>query len=240
METKDPKTVNFADYNPRKMSSQDGAALDRSLTNFGDISGFTNNTATNTWVTGHARMALLEKKYPGRVTIHVEHITEPDEYGTVGMGYIGIEGTNLRFGYREVSWDIGKEKAANVAANQIHGDFDDDKLAQVDYDLSLLEDGNDLLALTGQSQRQIDKMLESAGVQPNGEEAPDEAGEDPKEDASKRISATKEQWIVIDEAVENIKTTKDMATQDNGSKYGTALYYLARAHLDQLHGEADA
>lgn len=54
--------------------------------------------------------------------------------------------------------------AANVAANRISGEFDLDLLAQVDYELAQLENGEELLALSGQSDDEIKKLLASVGV----------------------------------------------------------------------------
>ena len=60
-------------------------------------------------------MRKLKEKYGTRVQVFVEQkLDEPDEYGTVGLGYVGVEGTSVRFSYREVSWDRGLEMAAEL------------------------------------------------------------------------------------------------------------------------------
>jgi len=52
---------------------------------------------------------------------------KPTKTGTVAEGYILLNGE--RFKYREVSWDAVKEKAANIAANKLAGEFDKGRLA---------------------------------------------------------------------------------------------------------------
>jgi DNA modification methylase len=95
--------------NPRKISDDQLRRLDKSLTEFGDLSGFVYNKRTGNLVSGHQRQKVL-----------------PPEANVVllegGYGYVELNGN--RFSYREVDWDETKEKAAVVAANQHGGEFD--------------------------------------------------------------------------------------------------------------------
>jgi hypothetical protein len=238
METKDPSSIQYAAYNPRKMEAHDAKSLSTSMTKFGDISGITVNALTNTFVTGHMRMRTLTEKYPGLVKIHVEQKLEaPDEFGTVATGYVGVEGTPHRFAYREVSWPIELEKAANIAANRIEADWDEQMLAELNQDLSQFDNSDELKALSGQTPKELEKLEKLVGI--GDDEQPDEIGDDPKEPDARSIRATKEQWELIDEALEYIKSRVPIPSEDAGSKNGSALYYMSRVFLEGVHAAAD-
>jgi DNA modification methylase len=173
---------NFADLkadpkNPRKLSEHDGKALKNSLDSFGDLSCIVFNVQTQQLVGGHQRLAIMEK-LPGEQRILINERAEPegaflDDTGTVAIGYVFIG--NKQFAYREVDWDYGRQHAANIAANRIQGEWDLDLLAEVNYELSLLDNGADLLALTGQTDLEISSSLDSVGAL--GDPAEDEAPE---------------------------------------------------------------
>lgn len=127
----DLNSLTAASYNPRLISKHDFKSLVDSIGQFGDMSGLVFNRHTGNIVGGHQRKeAYLEKG--GRIEI-TEELTEPNEVGTVARGYVVI-GTE-KFVYRVVDWPLEKEKIANLAANRIQGDWDDDKLAQLIYEL---------------------------------------------------------------------------------------------------------
>lgn len=234
METKDLSEIHFADYNPRIALAQFDSSLDASLTAFGDISGITNNLQTNTLVTGHQRLRILEKRYPNRVKIYIEHrFDQPDEYGTVATGFVAVEGTNLHLSYRDVQWDQGKEKAANIAANKIEAQFDNDLLAKLDYDLSQLENGDELLALTGQMDDEVTKLLQSVGAAPDPEEPEDEPGE-PKDDGKVTFALSPDQKEVVDRALAQAKADYAIPHTNLDNINGTALYYICSEYL-QTH-----
>lgn len=50
-----------ADYNPRKISSQQLKRLKKSLNEFGDLSGFVVNVRTGNLIGGHQRLKCLPK-----------------------------------------------------------------------------------------------------------------------------------------------------------------------------------
>lgn len=233
METKDPESIEYAAYNPRKMSEHDGHSLTASMTKFGDISGITVNEQTNTYVTGHQRMRTLANKFPGLVRINIEQrLAAPDEYGTVATGYVGVVGTPLRFAYREVSWSLATEKTANIAANRIEADWDQQMLAQIDAELATFENGDELLALSGQSEDEVKRLMKQFG--PDDEEEPIK---DPVDDNTLSFALTKDQREVVEEAINYYKANRDMAAESNSSLNGNALYFMARESLDKLHGE---
>lgn len=99
-----------ASYNPRTIAPKAQSGLNKSLCDFGDISGITWNARTGNLVCGHQRVEQLRK------------------LGAVwhkGALCVGADGP--RFNVRVVDWDLSKEKAANIVANNayIAGDFTD-------------------------------------------------------------------------------------------------------------------
>lgn len=131
MEDLDLDSLIGAEYNPRSISTTDFNNLYESIGRFGDMSGFVWNRRTKRVVGGHQRKEAY-KKHGGKIEI-TERLDEPNEVGTVARGYVVI-GTE-KFVYRIVDWDETKEKLANLAANKIQGDWDDDKLAELIYSL---------------------------------------------------------------------------------------------------------
>lgn len=120
-----------ADYNPRKISKHDFKSLVDSIGNFGDMSGLVFNRRTNNIVGGHQRKEAYTEK-GGRIEL-TETLEAPNEVGTVARGYV-IIGTE-KFVYRVVDWPLEKERIANLAANRIQGEWDDQKLAELIYEL---------------------------------------------------------------------------------------------------------
>lgn len=237
-------------YNPRKISDFDYANLKQSMLTFGPLEGIVKNVCTSNFVGGNQRTRGLRELGADDITITWRATETPDPSGpaTLAYGYVTMNGE--RFSYREVYWPTdavdsngnaysSKERAANIAANRIQGEWDDELRSQIDYELSQLSNAEELLAQTGQDPHELEKLLEQAGVMPNGEEEPDGQGDDPHDSNDRKITATKEQWEVIDEALENVIATHEMYTDQNSTKKGTALYYLAREHLDRIQGLTD-
>lgn len=235
---KDASDINLDDYNPRLIRETGDTNLGNSMDAFGELSGITFNTKTSTLVTGHQRLRKLRAKYGDRVRIYVDKYAEPDDYGTVGIGYVGVEGTGVRFNYRETYWDLGTEKAANIAANNrnIGGEDDTEKLAQVDYELSQLDNGAELLALTGQSEKELEKLFASAGI---GEEEPPNAppADDPKQDKLS-FAVTSEQRGMIERAIHYVTQTESITADDPALLNGAALYHICHQYLKQ-HDTSD-
>ena len=98
-----------AEWNPRKITTEQQAALQRSLAEFGTVEPIIINRATGNVVGGHQRLdALLA---------------------------LGETETDVLVG----DWSAEKEKALNVALNKIHGDWDEVKLADVLTELQSAE-----------------------------------------------------------------------------------------------------
>lgn len=221
--------------NPRRISKEDFAALQASIKTFGDLSCVVFNVRTQQLVGGHQRIESMKASGTKPVVWITQKYDTPNAQGTIAIGTITHE--NESYKYREVDWDEGIEKAANIAANRIQGEFDLDLLAQMDYEISQLDNGTDLLALTGQSEREIKKLMQSVGV----EEAPADTVVEPPETETNKLefALTAEQREVVEEALNNLKATREMATEKNSSLNGNALYYMARDFLDRLHAAQD-
>ncbi|MCP4650293.1 MAG: DNA modification methylase [PVC group bacterium] len=101
-----------AEYNPREITDEALSGLEKSIDEFGDLSGIVFNERTGNLVAGHQRIKALQKKY-GNLEIANRQIKLP---------------TGEVFKVRYVDWDIKKEKLANITANNpnIQGDFTSD------------------------------------------------------------------------------------------------------------------
>jgi DNA modification methylase len=157
--------------NPRKISPEDLQALKRSLQEFGDLGGIVYNIRTKHVVGGHQRIKDLDP------TWKIESSPARDKTGTVALGHITTP--YGRLSYREVSWPQHREAAANLAANKIQGEWDDEKLAQILLELKDLPE----ITLTGFSQEEIDKLIADVIPTYNGRE--DEIPELPSEPTAK-------------------------------------------------------
>lgn len=158
-EHKSLDTLKFAEYNPRTISKHDFAKLKQSIKKFGDLSGVVKNVTTGNLVGGHQRIRAFKELNAAIVVTN--RFEQPNAVGTVAVGYIELADTLERYGYREVEWDEGTEKAANIAANRIQGEFDNDMLAELVAELNELNP--DLLDLTGQTVDEINKLLDMTG-----------------------------------------------------------------------------
>lgn len=98
-----------AEYNPRTITDESFKGLKYSIDEFGDLSGIVFNERTGNLVAGHQRAKAIKAKY-GNLEIVGDEIRVPN--GDI-------------FRIRLVDWDVSKEKAANVAANNPHiqGEF---------------------------------------------------------------------------------------------------------------------
>ena len=99
-----------AAYNPRKISEASKAALAKSMSDLGDISGIVWNETTGNLVCGHQRVEQLRK------------------LGATMEGNDIVLPSGERFAVRVVRWSLEREKLANMAANnpKAAGEFTDD------------------------------------------------------------------------------------------------------------------
>lgn len=168
METKDINDLRGNTKNPRRISDHDYKKLVQSIQRFGDLSGVVLNNTTGQLVGGHQRVQAF--KQLGGQPVVTERYEQPNSKGTVAIGYVLLE--DEKYAYREVDWDKDFEAAANIAANRIQGEFDTDLLAELVYELSQLENADELLGLTGQTEDEIKKLL--AQVSGEGEDEDNE------------------------------------------------------------------
>jgi hypothetical protein len=103
-----------ASYNPRAIDDESFEGLKFSLNDFGDLAGFTFNVRTGNLVTAHQRRSALLEEYGD---LQIVMIGEE-------LGYIQTP-DGSKYSVRFVDWDLKKEKAANLAANnpKIQGEF---------------------------------------------------------------------------------------------------------------------
>lgn len=113
--------------NPRTITPDKAQGLKFSLKEFGDISGIVFNKQTGHLVCGHQRKNQLLEAYGEKLVV------ENDGGADNGDGQVIICPNGDRFSVRVVDWDILKEKAANVAANNpaIAGDFIQESLDEI-------------------------------------------------------------------------------------------------------------
>lgn len=143
-----------AKYNPRKITPEALAALNKSIEEFGDLSGVVVNKRTNTLVSGHQRIATLGNKKTKIVTEKRE-----DKFGTVEVGHILVkkeDGKVFQIPLRIVDWDIRREKLANIAANNHGGEFDNQKLGKL---LAELDTKKFDIELTGFSENDFHNVI---------------------------------------------------------------------------------
>lgn len=140
--------------NPRRITHDALQRLMKSLKQFGDLSGVILNQRTGQLVGGHQRVDSFQNDPDAKTTI-TETFTKPTSDGTVAVGYITAFG--LRYSYRVVDWDSDTENAANIAANQHGGEFDDAKLHEIVQ--SLIDSGNIDREILGFDEEELQKLL---------------------------------------------------------------------------------
>lgn len=231
METKDINELRADPKNPRRIDKSEYESLKRAMMKFGDLSGIVLNQRTGELVGGHMRVRVFKES--GGQPIITERLPQANSVGTVAIGYVLIG--DEKWTYREVDWDIGFQKSANVAANRHGGNWDLDLLAQSNYELSQFDNGAELLELTGQSDEELKRLNKMIGVE-DGQPEDDEPKPDEPETLS--FSLTAEQRELVEEAIGHIKATREMAAEQNSSLNGNALYYMSRDYLDRLHNQA--
>ncbi len=164
------KDLKGADYNPRKISNEKLAMLEKAMQEFGDLSGIVCNVQTGNLIGGHQRLKKLDPSWD-IVTTDCK-----DKVGTIAMGH--IETPFGQWAYREVDWSETKEKAANIAANKQGGEWDIAKLSDLaieldagEFDMELVGlDTDELEALLIGKTSFIDELLNNAvGEEGHGE-----------------------------------------------------------------------
>lgn len=190
-----PKTVadlKGASYNPRVITDKQLKALKKSIEEYGDLSGVVFNRASGVLISGHQRM----KSIKGKKTKLVKTEVKPDRTGTVAVGHVEVieNGALIKIPYREVDWTDKKvEMAANVAANAMGGDFDQEKLGAI---LQELKQGEFDIEATGVDNWDAQKALiahRNANKKTDAKQA---------EKSGKRVASNEEFEEIDPEAVE--------------------------------------
>jgi len=111
--------------NPRQITSKEYADLQKWLIQLGDLGGVVHDLNSDEIIGGNQRSRVFDIN---RCELVVEHaFDEPDEQGTVGLGYVIWQGK--RYAYRQVRWDERQCEQANIIANKAGGSWDFDLLA---------------------------------------------------------------------------------------------------------------
>jgi hypothetical protein len=137
-----------AAYNPRKITDHRLDMLRKSMQEYGDLSGIVFNVKTGNLVGGHQRIKHLDPSW------EIEKQSATDKTGTVALG--SIKTPFGMWSYREVSWDLKREAAANIAANKHGGEFDAIKLKEIILEV---DDGSLDIELTGFNRHEIELMM---------------------------------------------------------------------------------
>lgn len=170
------KDLKHAPYNPRKISREKLLSLKDALLEYGNLSGIVKNRRSGNLISGHQRCKVI----PPDAEITITDIYDPPtRTGTVAEGYIMID--DEKYYYREVDWPIEKEKAANIAANQQGGEFDDELLSTLVKELSEIPDFD--TALLGFDDNEITTLLNS--ITKEGQIEDDEVPEVPEKPITK-------------------------------------------------------
>ena len=135
--------INPADYNPRKISSEDYEKLTQSIKTYGLVDPIIINLNDNTVIGGHQRYDVLMDMYMDN---------EIDkELSLLKLGDIGWVFTDDQLNVKDDNYEM----ALNLSLNKISGEWDDDKLAVVLEDLEV--NGFDV-ELTGFDSEEVKKM----------------------------------------------------------------------------------
>lgn len=215
--------------NPRFIKDREFEALKQSISKFGDLSSIVFNVRTQQLIGGHMRVKAF-RALQGQKRVVIEHRFDvPNRHGTIAIGHVELDGELYK--YREVDWSPEWAEAAGIAANHIMGEDNSDLLAQVAYDLKQLENGDDLLALTGLADKEIEKLLQSVGV---GDD-PETASEDqPDETKNEKLSfaLSPDQREVVELALQQAKQANDIPHTNLDNINGTALYYVCKDYAE--------
>lgn len=137
--------------NPRKLTEDKAMMLAKSLAEFGDLGCIVYNRRTAQLIGGHQRI----KHLPEYSTIIIDQVYDPpNRTGTVATGFFEVDGESFK--YREVDWNVTREMAANVAANQHGGEWDIPKLTDF---INEIDAGNLDLELLGFSSEELENLM---------------------------------------------------------------------------------
>jgi len=111
--------------NPRQITTKQMTMLAHDLAELGDLSGIVHDLNTDEIIGGNQRSKIFDLAKLNIVL--TEELPEPDEQGTVALGYVLWQGK--KYAYRAVRWDAKTAEKANIVANKAGGTWDFDILA---------------------------------------------------------------------------------------------------------------
>lgn len=110
--------------NPRQISAKRYSELETTLRELGDLSGVVHDLNSDEVVGGNQRSRVFD--IGNCEIVLTQELEEPDEQGTVALGYVVWEGK--RYAYRAVRWTEKQCEKANIVANSAGGTWDWDEL----------------------------------------------------------------------------------------------------------------
>lgn len=133
--------------NPRSISKEQFAELQKDLAELGDLSGVIHDLNSDEIVGGNQRSRVFNINKCKIVMTEI--FDQPDEQGTVGLGYVVWQGK--KYAYRQVKWSPDQCERANLIANLPHASWDFEAAANgfrvevlqgVGFNQSLLQEWN--------------------------------------------------------------------------------------------------
>ncbi len=119
------------------MTQKQNADLRRWTREFGDLSGIVYDLNSQEIISGNQRGRVWD--IANCEIVYTSQAEEPDEQGTVGIGYVIWEGSH--YNYREVRWTPEQCEQANIIANRAGGSWDFDILGNQFEQADLLDWG---------------------------------------------------------------------------------------------------
>ena len=138
--------------NPRKIEDSKLEKLESSLEELGDLSGIVHNISTDEIICGNQRSKVM-KLDKSKVEILIK-FDEPDEQGTIALGFINHNGK--KYNFRQVDWSKEQIDKAAIIAN-VHAGFWDFEALQ-EWDSSFLKEAgfNDWELSMIQEEKQVE------------------------------------------------------------------------------------
>lgn len=151
----DPKTLKFADYNPRQITAAQLDAVCRSIVEFGIVDPMIARREDRLVIGGHQRLKAIQKLVAGPFTYKGKDgkkVTTKWELPEGGVPVIFLEGVS-----------DARAKMLNLALNRAGGDWEEDMLANMMK--SLNDEGLDMFELgaTAFDQAEIADYIDIAG-----------------------------------------------------------------------------
>lgn len=111
--------------NPRRISDKQLSDLQQWLAELGDLSGIVHDLNSDQVIGGNQRSRIFSVN--ACEIVLTEQYSNPDEQGTVALGYIVWQGN--KYAYRQVRWTERQAEKANIVANRSGGEWDFELLA---------------------------------------------------------------------------------------------------------------